>query len=154
MLNTAILMGRLTRDPEMRRTSGDIPVTSFTLAVNRDYAKPSDEQQADFINIVCWRKTAEFVSKYFAKGMLVAVEGSIQTRTYTDSQDIKRHAFEIVANKVHFAEPKRDSAAPASQKPPAAQDGMSEIEQNARAAGISVKNDDFIEIEGDDELPF
>ena len=107
MLNTAILMGRLVADPELRHTPNDIAVTSFTLAVDRSFSKSGTERQTDFIDIVAWRSTAEFVCKYFHKGQLVAVQGSIQTRSYTDSQGIKRKAFEIVADNVHFAESKR-----------------------------------------------
>ena len=109
MLNVAALNGRLTADPELRHTSSSISVTSFTLAVDRSYVKPGAQRQADFIDIVCWRGTAEFACKYFRKGQLVAVEGSIQTRTYTDSQGIKRKAFEIVASNVHFAESRKNS---------------------------------------------
>ena len=110
MLNVVALMGRLTADPELRYTQGsNIPVTTFTLAVDRSYVKQGTERQADFIDIVAWRSTAEFVSRYFRKGQLVAVQGSIQTRSYEDKQGIKRKAFEIVADSVHFAEPKRDN---------------------------------------------
>lgn len=141
-------MGRLTADPELRRTNSDIPVASFTLAVDRGYVKAGAERQTDFINIVCWRSTAEFVSRYFRKGMLVAVEGSIQTRSYTDSQNIKRKAFEIVADRVHFAESKKDSASQnAGEAHPAAR-------QEAAAAPAGGNNNDFIEIESDDDLPF
>lgn len=104
MINTSILMGRLTADPELKYTTSNIPVTSFTLAVDRGYG---DEKQTDFINIVAWRKTAEFVSKWFNKGQLVAVEGSIQTRKYKDKNSNDRTAFEVVANNVHFAESKK-----------------------------------------------
>lgn len=109
MLNTTILMGRLTADPELRHTPNNVAVTSFTLACDRSYVKAGAERQVDFIDIVAWRNTAEFVSRYFRKGQLVAVQGSIQTRTYTDKDGNKRKAFEIVADNVHFAEPKRDS---------------------------------------------
>lgn len=111
MLNVVALNGRLTADPELRHTSNDIPVTSFTLAVDRSYVKSGEERQADFIDVVCWRGTAEFACKYFRKGQLVAVEGSIQTRSYTDSQGIKRRAFEVVAANVHFAEPRKEEQA-------------------------------------------
>lgn len=146
MLNIAALNGRLTADPELRHTSTDIPVTSFTLAVDRSYVKPGAERQADFIDIVCWRGTAEFATRYFRKGQLVAVEGAIQTRTYTDSQGVKRKAFEILANNVHFAEPRREPSAsvPAEQsKAPAAQQPFS-----------SGNDSDFVEVSGDDDLPF
>ena len=108
MLNTSILMGRLTADPELKHTPSDVAITTFTLAIDRSYVKQGEERQCDFIDIVAWRGQAEFVTKYFHKGQLVAVQGSIQTRTYTDKEDIKRKAFEIVADSVYFAEPKRD----------------------------------------------
>lgn len=108
MLNVAVLMGRLVADPELRHTTSDIAVTSFTIAVDRSYVKSGAERQADFIDIVAWRSTAEFVCKYFRKGQLIAVQGSIQTRSYQDKDGNKRKAFEIVADNVHFAESKRD----------------------------------------------
>lgn len=109
MLNTAVLMGRLTADPELRHTPNDIPVTSFTLAVERSYVKSGTDRQTDFIDIVAWRSTAQFVCKYFHKGQLVAIQGSIQTRSYQDKDGNKRKSFEVVADNVHFAEPRRDS---------------------------------------------
>lgn len=109
MLNNVTLMGRLTADPERRQTPNNIPAARFTLAVDRNYSS-GGERQTDFIDIIAWRKTAEFVSNHFHKGMLAAVQGSIQTRSYTDNQGIKRKAFEIVADSVYFAEPKRDSS--------------------------------------------
>lgn len=109
MLNKAILMGRLTADPELRHTQSNIPVTSFTLAVDRAYSKDR-EKITDFIDVVAWRSTAEFAFKYFRKGQLVAVCGSIQTRVWEDKQGNKRKAVEVVADEVHFAEAKRDSA--------------------------------------------
>lgn len=108
MLNIAALMGRLTKDPELRYTQNNVPVTSFTLAVDRRYSGSGGEKQTDFIGIVAWRQTAEFVSKWFKKGQLVAVDGSIQTRKYQDRDGNNRTAFEVVANNVHFAESKRD----------------------------------------------
>lgn len=109
MLNTAILMGRLVKNPEMRSTQSGTPVCSFTLAVNRR----GKDEGTDFLDIVAWSKTAEFVSKYFQKGQLVAVKGRIQTRTWEDQQGNKRKSTEIVAEEVHFAESKRNSEAPA-----------------------------------------
>jgi len=106
MLNKAILMGRLTRDPEMRTVGNDTLVANFTLAVNRP--KYGDgEQKADFIPIVVWRKTAEFVEKYFKKGMQVYVDGRIQTRSWEDSDGKKRYATDVVANEVGFAESRK-----------------------------------------------
>ena len=106
MLNHAVLMGRLTAAPELRYTTSNIPVVSFTLAVGRNYGGRDRQNNTDFIDIVAWRQQAEFVSKYFNKGQLVAVEGSIQTRTYQDRNGNNRKAVEIVADRVHFAESK------------------------------------------------
>lgn len=108
MLNRAILMGRLTADPELRKTQNGTSVTTFTLAVNRSYTRSGEQPQTDFIDIVAWRGTAEFVSRYFVKGQLVAVEGQIQTRLWEDKAGQKRKSVEVVASEVHFAEPKRD----------------------------------------------
>ncbi len=109
MLNVAVLMGRLVADSELRHTPNGIAVTTFTIAVDRGYAKAGTERQTDFIDIVAWRSSAEFVCKYFRKGQMIAVEGSIQTRSYTDKDGNKRKAFEIVANNVSFTESKRGS---------------------------------------------
>lgn len=110
MLNAVCLMGRLTRDPELRTTASGVSVTSFTLAVDRAYVKQGEDRQADFIDVVAWRGTADFVCKYFRKGQLIAVQGSIQTRAYTDKDGNKRKAVEVVASNVHFAEPKKEAA--------------------------------------------
>src|SRR5574344_2462346 len=110
-MNKVILMGRLTKDPEVRYTqANNTQVTSFTLAVNRRFTKAGEERQADFINIVAWNKTAEFVSKYFKKGQQVAVVGRIQTRNWDDEQGQKHYATEVIAEEVEFAESKRDSS--------------------------------------------
>ena len=108
MLNITALMGRLVADPELRTTPNGTSVTSFTIAVDRSYVKPGTDRQADFIDIVAWCATADFVCKYFRKGQLIAVQGSIQTRSYQDKDGNKRKAFEIVADNVHFAESKKD----------------------------------------------
>lgn len=102
MMNVAILMGRLVADPELKHTPSGAAVTSFTLAVDRAYSKQGKERQSDFLNVVAWRSTAEFISKYFRKGQMMAVQGSIQTRSYTDKDGNKRKAFEILAEKVSF----------------------------------------------------
>ena len=109
MLNKAILMGRLTADPELRRTQNNTAVTSFTLAVNRKPSRSGEQPQTDFIDVVAWGRTAEFVAKWFSKGQQVAVAGRIQTRTWEDKQGQKRKTVEVVAEEVHFAEPKRDN---------------------------------------------
>ena len=109
MLNKAILIGRLTADPELKTTPNGISVCSFTIAVDRGYVKAGAQRQTDFIDIVSWRQTAEFVSKYFSKGRLIAVEGSIQTRSYTDNAGNKRKVFEVVADSVHFCDSKNSN---------------------------------------------
>ena len=138
-LNIAALMGRLTRDPEMRKTPQGVSVATFTIAVDRSFVKQGEDRQADFIDIVCWRNTAEFVCKYFQKGSMIALNGSIQTRTYQDKNGNNRKAFEIVADNVHFAGEKKDGGAQGGGSP--------HYEEK--------KNDDFAVIdEGEEDLPF
>jgi single-strand DNA-binding protein len=151
MLNVAVVMGRLVADPELRHTPNDIAVTSFTLAVDRSYVKSGAERQTDFIDIVAWRNTAEFVCRYFRKGQMMAVHGSIQTRTYTDNNGNKRKAFEIVADDVSFADSKRDNSGNTGgnveySKPP--------VFNEPAPAYSSGSSADFEEIVGDDDLPF
>ena len=111
MLNVVVLNGRLTAAPELKYTTNNIAVTSFTLAVERTFSGRNEERITDFINIVAWSSTAEFVSRYFQKGQLVAVQGSLKTRNYTDKDGIKHRIYEVVADQVHFAEAKRNEAA-------------------------------------------
>lgn len=114
-MNKVILMGRLTKDVEVRYTqTNNIMVASFSLAVNRRFAKEG-EQQADFINIVAWNKTAEFVSKYFKKGQQVAVVGRIQTRNYEDDKGIKHYITEVIAEEVYFADSKKEGTIETTQ---------------------------------------
>ena len=150
MLNRAILMGRLTRDPELRQTPNNVSVTTFTLAVDRNYQADKNNKQADFINIVAWRHTAEFVAKYFTKGLLVAVEGSIQTRNYQDKDGNNRTAFEVVADQVYFAEKKGAGNAQNSDFVPPP------FEEPAKGSSFSVGDlGDFEEFDSDDsDLPF
>lgn len=109
-MNKVILLGRLTKDPDVRYTqSTNTMVTSFTLAVNRRFVKQGEERQADFISCVSWNKTAEFVSKYFKKGQQVGVIGRIQTRNYDDEQGIKHYVTEVIAEEVYFAGDKKDA---------------------------------------------
>ncbi len=126
MINSVIIMGRMTKDPELKTTQSGLSVISFTVAVDRKYQK---ERQADFLNVVAWRQTAEFVEKYFHKGSMIAVQGSIQTRKYEDKNGNNRTAVEIVADNVSFCGSK-------DEKP-----------------NLNVSADDFEEI-GDDDLPF
>lgn len=136
MLNHIVIMGRLTRDPELRRTGSGIAVTSFTLAVDRDFSnKESGEKETDFIDCVAWRTAAEFVNKYFSKGSMAVVSGKLQIRSWTDKDGNKRRSAEVLADNVYFGEAKRsDSYTPTTPSAPA---------------------QDFETIEGDDEkLPF
>ena len=107
MLNKIILMGRLTRDPELRRTQNGTAVAALTLAVDRDYKAQDGERETDFIDIVAWRSTAEFVSKYFAKGRMAVVEGRLQMRDWTDKDGGRRRSAEVVADNVYFGDSKR-----------------------------------------------
>lgn len=114
MLNKIILMGRLTRDPELRRTQSGTAVASFTLAVDRDYKPQDGERETDFIDVVAWRGTGEFVSKYFTKGRMAVVEGRLQVRDWTDKDGNKRRSTEVVADNVYFGDSKRpESGTPA-----------------------------------------
>lgn len=109
MFNLVVLTGRLTADPELKTTQSGVSVTSFSIAVQRR-CKSGEEAQTDFINIVAWRQNAEFVAKYFKKGNMIGIEGSIQTRKYTDKNGNNRVVFEVVANNVQFAESKTTTA--------------------------------------------
>ena len=108
MLNKIIVMGRLTRDPELRRTQSGTAVTSFSLACDRDFKSQSGEKETDFIDVTCWRSTAEFVGKYFTKGRMAVVEGRLQIRDWTDRDGGKRRSAEIVAENVYFGDSKHD----------------------------------------------
>ena len=149
MLNKICLMGRLTRDPELRRTQSGTAVTSFSLAVDRDFKSQNGEKETDFIDVVAWRSTAEFVSKYFTKGRMAVVEGRLQIRSYTDKDGNNRRAAEVVADNVYFGDSKREGgdfgSAPAYSAP------YSGYAAPAAPGGHS----DFAEIgEEDGELPF
>lgn len=137
MLNSAIIMGRLTANPELRTTGNGLSVTSFCVAVDRSYVKEGEERQTDFINVVAWRGTAEFVCRYFSKGQMIAVQGSIQTRNYEDKNGNKRTAVEIVADKVSFCGSKAESAG-----------------QTTERTSVNVSAADFTLMDTDDGLPF
>ena len=109
MLNRVVLMGRLTRDPELRYTPQNVPVCTITLAVERAFVRQGEQRETDFIDVVAWRQTAEFVSKYFRKGLLVAVEGRLQSRKWKDKYEQNRVSFEVVADNVYFAERANDA---------------------------------------------
>ena len=109
MLNKIILMGRLTRDPELRRTNGGTAVANFNIAVDRDFKSQDGEKETDFIDVVVWRGTAEFVSKYFTKGRMAVVEGRLQIRDWTDKEGGKRRTAEVIADNVYFADSKKEA---------------------------------------------
>lgn len=113
MLNHITIMGRLTQDPELRRTGGGVSVTSFTVAVDRDRAAQGQERETDFIDCVAWRAGAEFVSRYFSKGSMIVVSGRLQTRNWTDKDGNKRRSTEVMAEDCYFGESKRRDSAPA-----------------------------------------
>lgn len=108
MLNSVVLMGRMTKDPELRRTESGIAVASFSLACERDYASQNGERETDFIDVVCWRNSAEFVDKYFEKGMMTVVIGRLQIRGWTGKDGNERRSAEILADHVYFGEGKKD----------------------------------------------
>ena len=148
MLNKIILMGRLTRDPELRRTGSGTAVTSFSLAVDRDFKSQSGEKETDFIDVVAWRNTADFVSKYFTKGRMAVVEGRLQIRDWTDRDGGKRRSAEVIAENVYFGDSKRDSGADSDGSAPAYGAPMGR-------ASAPMGHSDFAEIgEEDGELPF
>ena len=156
-MNKVFLIGRLTRDPELRYTSSNIAVATFSIAVDRNFSNAAGEREADFINIVVWRKQAENVKNYMHKGSQVAIDGRIQTRSYDEKKKKKRYVTEVVADNVQFLDSKgsRDASAPTSAPEPTPYDFASQPEPKT----TDVKNDPFadfgnnIEI-SDDDLPF
>ena len=141
MLNKIIIMGRLTIDPELRRTGSGTAVTSFSMACDRDFKSQSGDKETDFIEVVAWKNTAEFVSKYFSKGRMAVVEGRLQIRDWTGKDGGKRRSAEVVADNVYFADSKRSES----------NDNQKE-NFNALSGRVS---DDFVPIsEEDGELPF
>ena len=140
-MNKVILMGRLTRDPEVRYTqTNNTLVASFSLAVNRRFTRQGEERQADFINIVAWSKTGEFVSKYFKKGQQVAVIGRIQTRSWDDEQGQKHYITEVVAEETYFADSRKE--------------GMQEDMSSSFATDTNSADDSEFAVSSGDDLPF
>ena len=151
MLNHIVIMGRLTRDPELRRTATGTAVASFTLAVDRDFGKNENgEKETDFIDCVAWRQTGEFVSKYFAKGRMAVVSGRLQIRSWTDKEGNKRRTAEVNADNVYFGDNKRDGEAPAAGgfTAPAASFGGYSAPASNSASDFTMLSDD------DAQLPF
>ena len=145
MINNVVLMGRIVATPELRSTGTGISVVSFTIAVDRSYAKQGEQRQADFIDCVAWRSTAEFITKYFQKGSMIALTGSIQTRNYEDKNGNKRKAVEVVVDNVSFCGSKAETGTSNAYSAPAAAPAPS------FASGTE---SDFEEISEDDDLPF
>ena len=164
MLNHIVLMGRLTRDPELRRTGTGIAVASFSIAVDRDFgSKETGEKETDFIDIVAWRNTAEFVSKYFTKGRMAVVSGRLQIRNWNDKDGNKRRSAEVVADNVYFGDSKRDSESGGSYASGSSYGGnnyaagssYSAPAAPSYAAPASAPAADFAMLEDDDaQLPF
>ena len=150
MLNHITIMGRLTRDPELRRTGSGVAVASFTVAVDRDFSgRDGGERETDFIDCVAWRQTGEFVSKYFTKGSMIVVSGRLQIRPWTDKEGNKRRTAEVVADNVYFGESKRSEGAPSAGGYSAPAAGFGGYAAPAAPAS------DFAMLEDDDaQLPF
>lgn len=162
MLNRVILMGRLVSDPELKTTPSGVSVTTFRIAVDRNYVKSGEERKADFFDIVCWRQTAEFVCRYFGKGSLIAVEGQLQSRTYQAKDGSNRYVVEVVADNVSFTGERRDNSNSGYSN-----QGYNQGYQNQNYGGSQVyqepaqqtsyqsgSNADFQDMPLDDDLPF
>lgn len=171
MLNKVILMGRLTADPELRQTPSGVSTCQITVACERNFVSQGQERQSDFITVVAWRQTAEFISRYFSKGRMIVVEGNLRTRTYDDKRypDVRHYVTEVYADQVYFAgekaanggqnagyntapqqfqQPQYNNQQPQQQYAP-------QYQQPAAAAPISVGDlGDFEEVIGDSDLPF
>ncbi len=159
MLNRVILMGRLTATPELKSTGNGVAVTSFTIAVDRNYVKQGEQRQTDFINIVCWRQQAEFVCRYFGKGSMIAIDGQLQTRTYQAKDGTNRYVTEVVADQVSFTGEKRDQNTGYSGGYQAPQQSYQPQQSYApapqpQATYSNGSNSDFQDVPMDDDLPF
>ena len=154
MLNVVALMGRLVADPELRHTPSGVATCTFRIAVDRNFVRQGEERKADFIDIVAWRQSAEFVCRYFRKGNLIAVNGRLPPRNYDDKNGNKRTAYEVVADNIHFAESKNSSQASGSGY---AAPAPADAPRAAAPAPVSyaVGNaDDFAVIDDNEDLPF
>ena len=163
MLNRVILMGRLVSDPELKTTNSGLSVTSFRIAVDRNYVKSGEERKADFIDIVCWRGTAEFVCRFFGKGSMIALEGQLQTRTYQAKDGTNRYVVEVVADNVSFTGARRDNNSGYGQQQyggnsyPSQQTYQAPAQQSYQQPQTSYQsgtNNDFQNMPLDDDLPF
>ena len=160
MLNHIVIMGRLTRDPELRRTGSGIAVASFTVAVDRDFGgRDGGEKETDFIDCVAWRQTGEFLSKYFTKGSMIVVSGRLQIRNWTDKEGNKRRSAEVVADNVYFGDSKRDSADGGFNQSQGYAQSFNQVPQQQSAyqapQNVSAASSDFSMLSDDDpDLPF
>ena len=150
MLNKIFIMGRLTRDLELRRTRSGTPVTSFSLAVDRDFKNADGTKETDFIDCVVWRQTAEFVSKYFTKGRMAVVEGRLQIRDWQDKDGNKRRSAEVVADNVYFG----DSKFGDSKKDDYGGAPVGGYKAAGKAVDVEPEAGDFAEVEGEEDFPF
>lgn len=158
-MNKVMLMGRLTADPELRQTASGVSTCQFTVAVTRNYQGQNGEKQTDFINVVTWRQTAEFVARYFLKGRLILVEGELRTRTYDDKKypDVRHYVTEVYADSVSFGETKSSSnGAPAQQSNGnySAASNNAATAQSGQNTALTGDMSDFEEVISDSELPF
>lgn len=152
MLNVVAIMGRLVADPELRTTTQGNSVCSFRIACDRSYVQQGQERKADFIDVVAWQQQAKFVSKYFQKGSMIAIDGSLQTRNYQDKNGNNRTAVEVVANNISFAGAKRQDA---QSVPSYEQQTISHVQQAKAQSGFAQgSTDDFAVISDNDDLPF
>ncbi len=153
MLNKVILMGRITKELELKRTQSDISVCSFTIAIDRKFVKQGEERKADFINCVAWRQQADFLSKYFHKGSMVNVIGSLQTRTWDDNNNVRHYVTEVVVEEVNFTGEKAANSGQgqAYSAPP---QSYGQPPQQPSHGGMYEQNDGFAPIETTDDLPF
>ena len=142
MLNKVIIMGRLVKDPELRRTQSGTAVTSFRIAVDRDFKGQDGSKQADFFDVVAWRATAEFVSKYFTKGRMAIVEGRLQLRDWQDKDGNKRRSAEVVADNVYFGDSKKEG------------DSSGGYKAAGKAVDVEPGEGEFAEIEDEEDWPF
>lgn len=158
MLNKVVLMGRLIAQPELKTTGTGLSVCSFCVAVDRNYVKQGAERQTDFINVVAWRQNAEFLCKYFGKGQLIALDGSLQSRTYQDRDGNNRSVTEVVADSIYFTGDRKERTsngsygnygAPMPQEPPVQRTAQAQV--NTYNSGVP---EDFEELPEDDDLPF
>lgn len=155
MLNRAIIMGRITRDPELKYTQSQIPVISFSVAVDRDFVKQGEQREADFINVTAWRSTAEFIAKWFQKGSMIVVDGKLQTRKWEDKHAQKRTEVEIVADNVYFGESKRSDNTAGTATAPAYQELAYQppVPTRGEQSRFDFRND-FRPIDDDEPFPF